>query len=350
MVYKVIHHAKERVEALKVLFGKTPIRAAYFQNEVHLIAKLRHANIATLYEAHLGTPPYYTMEFVEGEQLDDYVRSRHLPLVDRIQLVKTVAEAVGYAHEQGVVHRDIKPQNILIGTDGQPHIIDFGIAKKLVLREVSEDDPPSSPEGVMGTFGYIAPEQIAGEQVDERADIYALGALLYHCITGDPAKFANCSERLTQILYERQVTRAADLAAIIARCVHPVPEEHLLMRGADRRPGKLPHRPPHPGPQGCDARLSTDEIRCFRIAEPPTGGAGRHRVGGGAGVDGPVLASRGALDCLGCQWALHRLAGLPRTDARSDCRRPDRQRSGRARRGRFQELAAAARAADAAAG
>ena len=225
VVYKVIHHAKERVEALKVLFGKTPIRAAYFQNEVHLIAKLQHANIATLYEAHLGTPPYYTMEFVEGEQLDDYVRSRHLPLVDRIQLVKTVAEAVGYAHEQGVVHRDIKPQNILIGTDGQPHIIDFGIAKKLLLREVSDDDPPSSPEGVMGTFGYIAPEQIAGEQVDERADIYALGALLYHCITGDPAKFANCSERLTQILYERQVTRAADLAAIIARCVHPVPEE-----------------------------------------------------------------------------------------------------------------------------
>ncbi|MFH1748394.1 MAG: protein kinase [Planctomycetota bacterium] len=225
VVYKVIHHAKERTEALKVLFGKTPIREAYFQNEVHLIAKLQHPHIATLYEAHLSTPPlYYTMEFVEGEQLDSYFRSQHVPLVERINIVKSVAKAVGYAHEQGVVHRDIKPQNILIDSAGQPRIVDFGIAKKLGLTDDDEDGKPRSPEGVLGTFGYIAPEQIASEPVDARADVFALGALLYHSITGEPAKLAGQPERLLHSLRERQVLRAEDLAAIISHCVAPVPE------------------------------------------------------------------------------------------------------------------------------
>lgn len=225
VVYKVIHHAKERTEALKVLFGKTPIRQAYFQNEVHLIAKLQHPHIATLYEAHLSNPPlYYTMEFVEGEQLDSYFRSRQVPLADRINVVKSVAQAVGYAHQQGVVHRDIKPQNILIDGHGQPRIVDFGIAKKLGLADEDDDGHPRSPEGVLGTFGYIAPEQVAGEPVDARADVFALGALLYHSVTGEPAKFAGQPDRLAQSLHARQVTRAEDLAAIVTRCVDPLPE------------------------------------------------------------------------------------------------------------------------------
>ena len=226
VVYKVIHHAKERTEALKVLFGKTPVRAAYFMNEVRLIAKLQHPNIATLYEAHLNSPPlYYTMEFVEGEQLDDYFHSHHTRLAERIRVLKMVVEAIGYAHEHGVVHRDLKPQNILINAQGQPRIVDFGIAKRFGLHEIEEDEPISSPEGFMGTFGYVAPEQAAGESVDARADIYALGALLYHCLTGEPAKFANRADRLTQMLHERRITRADDLAAIIAHCVAPLPEQ-----------------------------------------------------------------------------------------------------------------------------
>jgi len=225
VVYRVIHHAKQRTEALKVLFSKTALRARYFQNEVHLIARLRHPNIATLYEAHLGSPPlFYSMEYVEGEELDAYL-SRHQPaLRERIELVQTVAQAVGYAHAQGVVHRDLKPQNILVDTEGHPHIIDFGIARKLGLTDTTPDATRSSPEGAVGTLGYSAPEQLAGEPVDERADLYALGALLHHCITGESARRAAWSEHLIEVLHARQVTRAEDLAAIIARSVDAVPE------------------------------------------------------------------------------------------------------------------------------
>jgi len=229
VVYKALHHSKERWEALKLLFGKTAQRTAYFENEVRLIAKLRHPNIATLYEANLHTTPLcYAMEFVQGQQLDDYFRCHEVSLEQRIELVKAVAAAVGYAHHQGVIHRDLKPQNILIDPQGQPRIVDFGIAKRLVV-ETAEDEPadaaPHSPEGALGTYGYIAPEQLAGQSVDSRADVYSLGALLFHLITGQRARFAPQADRLREVLHERKVSRADDLAAIIACCVRPAPEQ-----------------------------------------------------------------------------------------------------------------------------
>lgn len=228
VVYKAIHHAKERTEALKVLFSRTPLLTSYFENEVHLIARLRHPNIATLYEAELSTPPlYYTMEFVEGERLNEYLKRREVSLADRIGIIKTVAQAIGYAHSQGVVHRDLKPQNILIDAEGQPHIVDFGIAKKLAEARPAPTDHGSAPdaEGPVGTLGYIAPEQEKGGPVDARADIFALGALLFHCVTGEPARLARVADRRTRLLRERDVARPEDLSAIIGRCVQEAPEQ-----------------------------------------------------------------------------------------------------------------------------
>jgi hypothetical protein len=230
VVYKAIHHAKERTEALKVLFSKTPLLTSYFENEVHLIARLRHPNIATLYDAQLSTPPlYYTMEFVEGERLNDYLKKREASLAARIEIIKTVARAVGYAHAQSVVHRDLKPQNVLLDRDGQPHIVDFGIAKKLALVEAppqeAEDASDKKHEGPVGTLGYIAPEQEKGGPVDARADIYALGALLFHCVTGEPARLASVADQRIRILRERQVAQPEDLAAIVGRCVEGSPDD-----------------------------------------------------------------------------------------------------------------------------
>ncbi|MGE0481413.1 MAG: protein kinase [Phycisphaerae bacterium] len=221
VVYKAINHQAQRVEALKVHFGTTPLRTAYFENEVRLIAQLRHPNIATLYSANLGgSPPYYTMEFVEGRQLDDYFTIHQSPLVTRLRVLRDVAAAVGYAHSCGVVHRDLKPQNILVDADGHPCIVDFGIAKRLGLPDEPADAHDARPgEGMIGTFGYIAPEQAAGLAVDARADVYALGALLFHCITGDPARFASHTDRLALVFRDRGVDRSADLAAVITRCV-----------------------------------------------------------------------------------------------------------------------------------
>lgn len=227
IVYKAFHHGKARVEALKVLFGQTEVREAYFQNEVHAVAQLRHPNIATLYEAHLSTPPpYYAMEFVAGQQLDEYFRAHEVSLEERITLLQTIARAIHYAHERGVVHRDLKPQNILIDPDGQPRIVDFGIAKKLGLGSPATDSAAETdrPEGAVGTYGYIPPEQFAGGPVDRRADVYGLGALLFHVITGQPARLARQTRRLTRLLRRQRVSRADDLAAIIARAVDAVPE------------------------------------------------------------------------------------------------------------------------------
>lgn len=228
VVYKAVHHAKERIEAVKVLFGRTPLMTSYFENEVHAIANLRHAHIATLYDAQLSTPPlYYTMEYVEGARLNEFVRTGDVSLARRIEIIAAVAEAIGYAHGQGVVHRDLKPQNILVDAAGEPHIVDFGIAKRLGLAEAPPEPGAEAPqrEGAIGTIGYISPEQIAGRPLDARADIFSLGALLFNCITGEPARMARDPAYVRQVLPERGVSRHEDLAAIISRCLRERPEE-----------------------------------------------------------------------------------------------------------------------------
>ena len=228
VVYKAIHHAKERTEALKVLFSKTPLLTSYFQNEVHLIARLKHPYIATLFEAQLSTPPlYYTMEFVEGQRLNEYISSHTVSLGERIGLIKSVAAAVGYAHEQGVVHRDLKPQNVLVDGEQQPHVIDFGISMQVAKAQPGRNGATAreKPEGPVGTLGYIAPEQQRGDEVDDRADIFALGALLFHCITGEPARLARVEDQRLKLLRDRQVPQAEDLSAIIGQCVADNPDD-----------------------------------------------------------------------------------------------------------------------------
>lgn len=228
VVYRAIHHAKQRTEALKVLYATTPLRAAYFENEVHLIASLRHPNIATLYEAQLASPPlYYSMELVEGERLNEYLAGHRVAVEERIRLIRTVAEAVEYLHAHGVVHRDIKPQNILVDRSGQPRIVDFGIGKRLGLPEQPQPGAADGArEGPVGTLGYIAPEQAERRDVDGRADIFALGALLYHCVTGRPAPRATDPMHETcNVLRRRGIRRARDLAAIIARCAAHDPDQ-----------------------------------------------------------------------------------------------------------------------------
>lgn len=283
VVYKAFHHAAGRVEALKVLSAKTPLRAAYFENEIRLVARLRHPNIATLYDAHLTSSPlYFAMEYVNGRHLEDYLSSRVVSIEQRLWILRQVADAVGYAHGEGVVHRDLKPQNILIDAQGQPRIIDFGIAKRFGPERSDESHAPLlSPGGILGTYGYIAPEQLAHQPVDMRADIYALGVLLFHVVTGQPAKFAREVGRLRELLRGQHVARAADLAAIIAHCVHADPARRFatareLVEDLDRYVAGAPvrargrasigywlarlaavllHR--HPAPVACAAAVAT---------------------------------------------------------------------------------------------
>lgn len=224
VVYKAIHEEKERVEALKVLFSKKPQLTSFFQNEVHVIAKLRHPNIATLFEAELREPPlYYTMEYVAGERLNDYLTGRKPQLSERLQLFRKIAVAVDYAHEQDVLHRDIKPQNVLIDAQDEPHLVDFGIATRLAMLEGAAQGPQSSAP--VGTVGFIPPEQRAGAMPDRRADIFALGALLFYCVTGESARFATDANRRFEMLHRQRLNQPHDLSAIIGRCVATRPED-----------------------------------------------------------------------------------------------------------------------------
>ncbi len=225
VVYRAVHHAKERSEALKVFPENAPISTRFFENEVHLVARLRHPNIAILYEAQIETPPrFYAMEFIEGERFNDYIRRANPPLEERLAILGKVVDAIGYAHQRGVVHRDIKPQNVLIDAELEPHLVDFGIGKKLGGGEVDELGVTVEGEQPVGTVGYIAPEQRAGGPVDGRADVFALGALLFYVATGEPARLARNGEHVLRCLREREVSRPEDLAAIIARCVEESPE------------------------------------------------------------------------------------------------------------------------------
>jgi predicted Ser/Thr protein kinase len=156
-----------------------------FEQEREILASLDHANIARLLD--LGSTaegiPYLVMEYVAGEPIDTWCSSRNLPIPDRLNLFRTVCAAVAYAHGRGVVHRDLKPTNILITNDGTPKLLDFGIAK--VLRTGSDTVSFATRTGAsLMTIGYASPEQVLGAEIGPASDIYSLGVILYELLTG----------------------------------------------------------------------------------------------------------------------------------------------------------------------
>ena len=158
-----------------------------FARERNILARLQHPHIAHLFDAGLTADgrPYLALEYIEGEPITHWCRRRRASIEQRLDLLEQVMAAVEYAHSRLVVHRDLKPSNVLVTADGTVKLLDFGIAKMLAA-----DDPVSTPDTLtragqqMATPGYSAPEQIAGEAVTTRADVYALGVMLYELLCG----------------------------------------------------------------------------------------------------------------------------------------------------------------------
>lgn len=189
-VYEAVQLSTRRTVALKVLPEgpfSTEKSKRRFEREVRIVAALRHPNIAQIYESGLHqSRHWFAMELVEGQPLDRAAQAPDFSLHRCLSVMASVCQAVGHAHEHKVIHRDLKPSNILISPDGQPHILDFGLAK---IEEPQRDHEItlSAPGELMGTPAYMSPEQTEREpgKVDSRSDVYSLGVILYRLVTGE---------------------------------------------------------------------------------------------------------------------------------------------------------------------
>jgi serine/threonine protein kinase len=161
-------------------FESDPAWFARFQREAEIGQKLNHPNILRFLDVGKHSRPYIVMEYLEGKTLDKMMsKIRPLPISDAVQIARQVCGALAHMHEQKIMHRDLKPQNIMICNDGSLRIMDFGIAKSIDMRRITFAG--FSP--AMGTPDYMAPEQVQGKRGDERTDIYSLGAVLYEMAT-----------------------------------------------------------------------------------------------------------------------------------------------------------------------
>ncbi len=199
VVYKARQIGLDRIVALKVMIAgehASPEMLERFQREAKSAARLQHPNIVQIYDVGRdGAKHFFTMRHVDGPPLAERIRRKELTPRRAVELARKVALALDYAHQHGVIHRDVKPANILVDSQGEPHLADFGLAKDLGCEGVT------LPGSSLGTPNYASPEQASGEtdKVDARSDVYSLGASLYESLTGEPPF---CGESIFAVLQE----------------------------------------------------------------------------------------------------------------------------------------------------
>jgi serine/threonine-protein kinase len=279
IVYKARQKGLDRVVALKMIRGEEPADASAltrFRAEAQAVARLRHPNIVQIYEVgELPSPdglpgrPYFSMEYAEGGSLARRL-ARELPTPRQAaELVETLARAVHHAHQRGVVHRDLKPGNVLLDRDGTPKVTDFGLARRLVSESESVGPSAQTRSGdVLGTPGYMAPEQAQGlsKDVGPAADVWALGALLYECLAGRPPfEGRTAVETLQRLLQEDPEPPARlrpglpdDLQTVCLKCLEKEPARRYASAEAlaDDLRAFLAGEPIQARPMGAAARLT----------------------------------------------------------------------------------------------
>ena len=245
-VYRALDTRLGRGVAVKVLpdaVARDPDRLARFEREARTVAGLNHPNIVVLHsiEEDAGVR-FITMELVDGESLDRYVVPKGLPLSRLLELSIPLAEALVAAHDKGVVHRDLKPANVMVTREGRVKVLDFGLAKLArpgqglsVTQAPTTESPFSTPGEVVGTVPYMAPEQIRGEAVDARTDLFAFGIILYELASGRrPFAGQTLADVGSAILRDTPEPLAAhrgdlprDLGRIVARCLEKDPRSRF---------------------------------------------------------------------------------------------------------------------------
>ncbi len=233
IVYKARQTSLNRIVAVKmILTGQFASEADVrrFRTEAEAAANLQHPNIVAIHEIgeHEGQH-YFSMDYVEGKNLAQTVAEAPMSAIEAARLVNLMAETIQYAHQRGILHRDLKPQNVLLDQRGQPRITDFGLAKR-----VAEDRGETRSGAVMGSPGYMAPEQAAGrlDLIGPATDVYGLGAILYHLLTGQaPFSGSTGMQTMVKLLEEDAVSPRkhrpgvpSDLETVCLKCLEKRPE------------------------------------------------------------------------------------------------------------------------------
>ena len=233
VVYRARQKSLNRTVALKVIglgHWATEAHLKRFRREAEAAASLEHSGIVPIYEVgeHDGSC-YFSMKFVEGGQLDESVKGGPMPIRGAVELIAKVARTVHYAHEHSILHRDIKPGNILLDQKGEPHLTDFGLA-----RLIETESTVTRTLEVLGTPSYMAPEQAAGNnaQLTSATDVYGLGAVFYQLLTGHPPFAGGTTFETIKLLLETEPRQPRlwnskvdrDLSTICLKCLEKDPK------------------------------------------------------------------------------------------------------------------------------
>jgi serine/threonine-protein kinase len=235
------------IKLLPETFAGDADRMARFQREAQVLASLNHPNIAAIYGVEDRA---LVLELVEGPTLADRVAHGPIPIEDVIPIAKQIAEALEYAHEKGIVHRDLKPANIKLAPDGRVKVLDFGLARALTADIAFASDPMSSPTITMrsgigglilGTAGYMSPEQAKGKPADRRADIWAFGVVLAEMLTGRMMYTGETvSETLASVIKDQPdlgrlpPATPSNVRRLLKRCLDKDPRRRLQSMGEAR--------------------------------------------------------------------------------------------------------------------
>lgn len=235
VVYKARQRKLGRTVAVKVLRGGALADGEArrrFQAEAEHAAALQHPGIVSVFDAGEEQGVWWlAMEYVAGRSLDDLVRHQPLTAREAAECVQHIAAAVAHAHAAGILHRDLKPSNIIMDADGAPHVTDFGIARRMDAEETAARLTRSGQ--ILGSPGYTAPEQITGRTADARTDVYGLGGILYHVLTGRPPFQGATLETVLMQVRERDPLPPRSLAPGIPRDL-----ETICLRALAREPAR----------------------------------------------------------------------------------------------------------------